>query len=165
MSKGTVAGIVIALVAGAMIGYLVLPMVFQSEGTEQDILWDQYDPAVSIPDFVDTPIPNLVVNFSTSTGDSILITYTCWVALEPLVLPNWLGITVRVAIDGSVETSSQTIHRYWFDSDHLSYQPFGMRYVKAGLSPGAHNVTVIVNGFGDYDVRQVNQSILSVQIF
>ena len=82
MGKGVAAGILIALIAGAGIGYFLLPMVFPSQAADDRQTTFIDDANIYFPTALLTDIPGLVINLTTQAGDSLELAFTSYFRWE-----------------------------------------------------------------------------------
>ncbi len=164
MGKGIAAGILIALVAGAAVGYFLLPMVFPIQAADERQTYfiisrtSSYDPSGSLTD-----IPGLTINLSLQTGDSLELFFNCYLGWTPSAPPSGQQAQFVFAIDGVPVSDNYWIYDYTTLGIPYTYA-VAYRYVSMGLSPGAHNVTIQVQVTGSFSSVAVDSNVLSVLI-
>jgi hypothetical protein len=169
MGKGTAAGIVIALIVGVLVGYLVLPMLFpvQANSNRQtNFVTQNLDNVNESPSPVWTLVPKLNISFSTSSGDTLVLLYTCDFIFDPPDSQARLQtLLFKFRIDAvRVPDTQQLVIQVVSNSTIALITSITYRLVKTGISAGAHNVSVNFDFSGFSVNTYACLNVLSLQI-
>ena len=153
------------LVAGAAIGYFLLPMIFPIQATDgRQTYFTDDDPNDNTPTGTLTNIPGLVIKLTTQSGDSLELSFTTNLIWWPSTPPAGYTAKFLFAIDGVSVLQDLFIYDYCTISTPYSYA-IAYRFLATGLSPGIHNVTVQVQVSGTFMSVACDGNVLSVLIF
>ena len=109
-----------------------------------------------------TTIPDLVINLTTQTGDSLELSFTCFVDWT-LSATGILIAQFEFAIDGVRDTLMYVLTDKGESAGNYG-NGVAYRYLATGLAPGAHNITVEVVLGGSVSSCTLENMFLSVHI-
>lgn len=167
MFKKMAVGLVTTLIAGMALGYFFLPILFplQAESSRTTQFSVQNTDTFSQTGSWQT-IPNLNITFSTTAGDTVTITFTCQLYMDPSSTPTNLLSTFCFAIDGSRLSSDYYCNiAQNFQVDYTFALTVAYQYVLETPSAETHNVSVQAYCGGSYQYIQSEINTLTVEIF
>ena len=146
MGKGITAGILVVLVVGMSIGYFLLPMVFplHAEDSRQTFFTDQSADPYKHTSSLWHEIPNLTIDLTTQVGDILFLAFTCywWVGTDTSE-PTYHSAVFYFSVDG-INVSTPVVSTVISNWTANFGEVIAYRYVLSDLSPGSHNVTILV---------------------
>jgi len=161
MSKTAVLALLIALGAlGLGIFQIVITLAPSEESLGIRNVWSDFHniPETTFPTSQDILVDDLLINFTVNSGESALFLFSA----QALIIHNsWLYIYFSldgVKLAGSNYPSVQII-----DDQSNWMIPVTFYYVSNTLSPGTHNVSIIING--DNIMNEISRCSLLVQTF
>ena len=108
-------------------------------------------------------IPNLLINLSTQTGDSLELSFTGRISWMDSAASGNIQAFLVFVIDG-VQISEQFYFFNEYTSDGLYCHAIAYRYLATGLSPGDHNITMQIQAVGGFDAYGIDTMVLSALI-
>ena len=165
MGKSIAAGIVIALVAGAAIGYFILPMVFPTQAVEdrQTYFVDQHNGTFAASALMED-IDYLNITVTTQEGDVLELFYSSNLIFEPSTIKPTLQTAVfQFAIDGIPVAETYKIQVLTNSTDWYQYAVC-YRYIVTSITPSTHNISVQVQAYGTLTGAGPDGNVLSIRI-
>ena len=125
----------------------------------------------SEPDFFTCTIANtyttfsdLTIQFNINAGESAYFSYNGWIFMR-LNSPDTGLVYLRVyfSLDGQRLESPHIRAQDYYDGIHYLNRPASLQYFNSSLSPGVHNITIVL--YGNYEFNGVRESTLFVQTY
>ena len=116
-------------------------------------------PAYSYKTFSD-----LTIQFTVRPGESAYFSYNCWIFMRlnsPDTGPT--SLEVYFSLDGRRLESPHIEAQDYYDGSTYLKLPASLQYFNSSLSPGAHNITIVLNG--NFNINGVRDSTLFVQTY
>lgn len=159
MSKTAGLALIIAMAA---LGLGIYQIVITFGPSEENIsirnVWYDYKigSESTWPTSTDILIDDLLINFTVNPGESVMFLFST----QTLVVYG-SSLYIRFPIDGEVIVGFPFLHILDDQSDAM--MPVSFHYVFNTLSPGNHNISVIING--DNFLNEISRTSLLVQTF
>jgi hypothetical protein len=149
LGKGTAAGIVVALVAGVVLGYFVIPYFFplQAAGSTSGVHRTYFDQewgseTIDLLSFIH---PDLSINFTVEQGEIVFSSLSCVITLEGDAESTFgEQVMVLFSVDG-VSSSGPSTHVWVEDSDLANGDTIQFSvslFNNHTLTPGDHYINV-----------------------
>ena len=136
-----VVALLIAIGALGLSGYQFLLPLFSADFSEGSIIYsDTYNNKFNLNDDTNRTIPNLIVNYTTSASDSVLLEFCCQVSME---ITGVTYIIFFFEIDGSPPSPYAEMSVRGDSSDTVLHIPFTMSYYIESSSAGMHVLKVM----------------------
>lgn len=107
---------------------------------------------------------DLTIQFNIKSGESAYFSYNCWIFMR-LTSPD-TGITflkVYFSLDGRRLESPHIEAQDYYDGSTYLRLPASLQYFNSSLSPGVHNITIVL--YGNYNINGVRDSTLFLQTY
>ena len=169
VQKGGSVLAMLALIVGiGAIGIGGYNIYVQTTQTVEEIgnTWYKSEPGffTSTPTYSFMTFSDLTIQFNIRSGDSVYISYNGWIFMR-LTSPT-TGVTyldIYFSLDGRrLEFPHIEAQDYYDGSTYLKL-PASLQYFNSSLSPGVHNITIIL--YGNYNLNGVLDSTLFVQTY
>jgi len=162
---GSILAVLALILAGTAIGLLTYNLLFVGPD-EKERSWYKHEPDYfrTNPINIDIPFDALNLSFDVLSGQSLYFLYTGSSHLDL----NYDGFTILYIyflIDGIRISEPYIRQRIWYKYSETGGTSFldsvSFQYVNNTLSPGTHNVTIVL--YGNYDFNGVHDSSILVQ--
>ena len=165
---GSVLAVFALILAGTAIGLQAYNLLVASpdDPDEKERSWYKHEPDYFRANPINTDIPfdDLTLSFNVSSGQSLYFLYTGRSQLD-LDYDGFTILNIYFLIDGIRISEPRIRQRFWYKYSEIGGTSFlnsvSFQYVNNTLSPGTHNVTIVLNG--NFQFNGVHDSSILVQ--
>ena len=138
--SGTIFGIFTLLIAIGALGVGIYQIMLPAGGTT--IYCETKEEKFYIITSTYEVLPNLNITYTTTTGDSVLLEFSCQLSIE--LYGSSTKVSIKFEIDGLPPTPDTEIEAIVMDPHIYTYVPFIMRHHVESSSAGSHIVKVLI---------------------
>ncbi|MFX0037593.1 MAG: hypothetical protein ACFE9I_18390 [Candidatus Hermodarchaeota archaeon] len=169
MGKGSTAlGVIGLILAAGGLGFgglawlSVSRVINEVESFSEQEIWYKFNDTIfnSDPVYSYLTCSGLTVEFELGPNESVYFSFTARAHIE--VKTGWSRITTYFKVDGVLETDPSAEVGMYNGAFTVNFM-LALQHVRHDLSPGLHNVTVVL--YGDYSGNYIYKSSLFVQTF
>ncbi|MFW9880292.1 MAG: hypothetical protein ACFFG0_45035 [Candidatus Thorarchaeota archaeon] len=112
----------------------------------------------TFPTSQDIWVDDLLINFTVNSGESVLVIFN-----TQAIISYSTSLYIYFSLDGVKLSGSNYPFRHIIDDQSNMMIPVSFYLVSNTITPGAHNVSIII--YGTYAYNEISQSTLLVQTY